>query len=164
MPDRSRFPAIMSIQVSKTDTLTEWSATPHPEPQQWSLLLRCWAASLAITFLLGMAFWHTWGPRLRQLAEMMGGLSWSLRSGIRGAGRVTLNMIREGWRNMMTTDRTYHWEVVEEPHYVEVDRMPRFPPRPKNLTRKELLIQKQLHQQLQLWWKIPVHHGQAQAQ
>lgn len=113
----------MSVQVSPTNTLVERVGGPETGAQPWFSLLRCWAASLAIAFLLGMAFWHTWGPRLHQVAETIGGLSWSLGSGTLGAVRVCFNMIREGVRNLMDSgNRTYGNEVVMNPHYVEVDR------------------------------------------
>ena len=153
----------MSVQVPEVDTLTEWGESPSSEPQPWSLLLRCWAASLVIAFLLGVVFWHTWGPRLRQLAEMMGGLSWSLGSGTLGAGRVTFNMVREGLRNLLDLDRTYGREAVMNPHYVEVDRMPRFPPLMEDLG-EEVTVFSEAPSPTMAVVETLVHLGQGQAE
>ena len=90
----------------------------------WSPLFIAWVASILLAFLLGIIFWHVWGPRFHQLTEAVSGLSWTLRSGIRGALVSGWNMLKWGVINFLDTNRAYETEPVLNPHFVEIDRMP----------------------------------------
>lgn len=103
--------------VEKTGQLT--SSSPL-----WQLLVMAWGLSILVSFLLGIFFWHLWGPRFHQLKEVMGGLSWTLKSGIRGALVSTWRMLKWGVINFLDTNKSYETEPVLDPHHVEIDRMP----------------------------------------
>lgn len=90
----------------------------------WSPLFIAWVASIFLAFILGIIFWHVWGPRFHQLMEAVSGLSWTLRSGIRGALVSGWNMLKWGVINFFDTNRAYETEPVLDPHFVEIDRMP----------------------------------------
>ena len=71
-------------------------------------------------------------PTRNCLLACMG--SWTLRSGIRGALVSTWRMLKWGVINFLDTNKTYETEPVQDPHHVEIDRMP---PPPAEMTVAE---------------------------
>lgn len=93
----------------------------HPS---WTLFAMVWVSSIFLAFLCGILFWHLWGPRFHQMSEVLGGISWTLKSGIRGALVSTWRMLMWGVLNLVETKVSYETEPVQNPHMVEIDRMP----------------------------------------
>ena len=90
----------------------------------WQLLFIAWGVSILAAFLLGIFFWYAWGPRFHQMTEVMGGLSWALKSGIRGTLGSMWRMLKWGVVNLLDTNKAYETEPVVNPHFVEIDRTP----------------------------------------
>ena len=92
--------------------------------QSWPLFAMVWVSSIFLAFLCGILFWHLWGPRFHQMREVLSGISWTLKSGIRGALVSTWRMLMWGALNLVETKLAYETEPVQNPHMVEIDRMP----------------------------------------
>lgn len=90
----------------------------------WPLFAMVWVSSIFLAFLCGILFWHLWGPRFHQMREVLSGISWTLKSGIRGALVSTWRMLMWGALNLVETKLAYETEPVLNPHMVEIDRMP----------------------------------------
>ena len=90
----------------------------------WPLFAMVWVSSIFLAFLCGILFWHLWGPRFHQMREVLSGISWTLKSGIRGALVSTWRMLMWGALNLVEAKLAYETEPVLNPHMVEIDRMP----------------------------------------
>ena len=103
-------------QYGSADLLV--TPTIHKESHpSWTLFAMVWVSSIFLAFLCGILFWHLWGPRFHQMREVLGGISWTLKSGIRGALVSTWRMLMWGVLNLVETKVSYETEPVQNPPY-----------------------------------------------